>query len=439
MLTLAVFIVVLGLLVFVHEFGHFIVAKRAGVRVEIFSFGFGPRLLGVKRGDTEYRISALPLGGYVKMTGEDPQDAEAQSEYSFTMKPVSARMRIVVAGPVMNLLLPLFLMPIVYLLGIQQPAYLDEPPAVGWVEEESTAEKAGFHVGDTILSIQGDPTPTWEKVKILFASNPNKALSVEILRADTHLQLTITPESKEALGGYTGLLQKMAPLIDSVEPNLPAAKAGLQRGDKIISIQGAAIHHWVQMAKIIRAHPGEPLEFTILRGGESFTQIMEPKKEEESGTGILGITHLEETTFKRYGLLQSIRSGLSDFVQSIQLTFYVIGKLFTGNISVKTLGGPILIAKMTGDAARVGLSSLISFVAFLSLQLGILNLFPIPVLDGGHIFFFCLEGLLRRPLNVKIREVAQQVGFIVLLIFILVISYNDVMRILPIHIERLFK
>jgi regulator of sigma E protease len=312
MLTFAIFVVVLGLLVFIHEFGHFIMAKRAGVRVETFSFGFGPRLFGWKRGETDYRISALPLGGYVKMTGEDPKEEAAQSPYSFTMKSVWERMKIVVAGPLMNLLLPFFLMPLVYLIGIQQPAYLDAPPIVGWVEEGSPAEKAGFHTGDRIVSIQSEPTPTWERVDILFASNPGKALSVEILREPKVVRLTITPESRETSGGYTGLLQEMPPLIDSVEPNLPAAKAGLQKGDKIIAIQGERMIHWVQMAKIIRAHPQEPLEITILRGNETFTRTMEPERENESGTGILGITHLEETTFKRYGLMHSIRSGFED-------------------------------------------------------------------------------------------------------------------------------
>jgi regulator of sigma E protease len=193
------------------------------------------------------------------------------------------------------------------------------------------------------------------------------------------------------------------------------------------------------MAKIIRSHPEESLEFTILREDERLDLTMQPEREKTSGTGILGISYLEASTLKRYGILHSIRSGFQDIKQSFLLTFYVIGKLFTGNLSIKTLGGPILIAKMTGDAARVGLASLISFIAFLSLQLGILNLFPIPVLDGGHILFFSIEALLRKPVSVRIREVAQQVGFIILLVFILVISYNDIMRILPIHIEKLFK
>ncbi len=439
MFTIGSFILVVGLLVFIHEFGHFIMARRVGVRVEVFSFGFGPRLFGWKRGDTDYRVSALPLGGYVKMTGEDPKDEDAGSPFSFTQQTVGSRMKIVIAGPVMNLLLPFFLMPLVYLLGIEQPAYLDKPPVIGWVEEDSPAQVGGFRPGDTILTIEGATVATWEKAKLLFASNPGRDLAVTVLRGDEQLPLRIVPESKGASAGYTGLLPEMRPVIDTVQPDLPAAKAGLLGGDEIVSIQDEPITHWAQMAQIIRSHPDQSLTFTIRRGEATFSTTIEPHKQEDSGIGVLGITHLEETVVKRYGLLHSIQSGFGDVLHSFALTFYVLGKFFSGTLSVKTLGGPILIAKMTGDAARVGLASLISFVAFLSLQLGILNLLPIPVLDGGHIVFFLIEALTKKPINVKIRETAQQVGFIVLLLLILVVSYNDLMRILPIHIEKLFK
>jgi regulator of sigma E protease len=439
MLTLGVFLLVLGILVFVHELGHFLLAKRAGVRVEVFSFGFGPRIVGWKKGETDYRISAVPLGGYVKMTGEDPTDEGAAQEDSFAKKPVSARMKIVVAGPLMNLLLPFLLMPLVYLVGINQPAYLDVTPVVGWVDEESPAKKAGFERGDEIREIQGEHVDTWEGAKILFASNPNRLLAVSILRNDGPMVVEITPESAGSSGGYTGLLPEMPPVIESVSPGTPAEEANLQSGDRIVSIDGEPVFHWVQMANIIRAHPEDPLLFTFRRGEETFSLTIRPKLDPENNSGLLGITQREQMVFKRYGFWKSLKSGFRDIYNSILLTFYVLGKLFTGGLSIKTLGGPILIAKMTGDAARVGLASLISFVAFLSLQLGILNLLPIPVLDGGHVVFLALEALLRRPINLKIREAVQQVGFVLLLVFFLIISYNDILRVLPIHVEELFK
>ncbi|MEW6443579.1 MAG: RIP metalloprotease RseP [bacterium] len=436
-MTLVVFILVLGLLVFVHEFGHFIMAKRSGVRVEVFSLGFGPRLAGWKRGDTDYRISAVPLGGYVKMTGEDPVEEAAAHEGSFARKTVLSRLKIVIAGPLMNLALPFLLMPLVYLIGIRQPAYLEEPPRVGWVEEGSPAARAGFQRGDLVEAIQGEPVRTWEQAKILFASNPDRALSVSVLRDDTPRELQVTPESAGSSGGYSGLMADMPPVIGSVSPGTPAEKAGLQQGDRVLSINGEPVVHWVQMAGIIRAHPEEPLLLSFQRGQETLTMSLTPMREPDSQTGVLGIAQQEDTVFKRYGLWRAVQSGFADVYQSFLLTFYVLGKLFTGGLSIKTLGGPILIAKMTGDAARIGLSSLISFVAFLSLQLGILNLLPIPVLDGGHVAFLTLEAVLRRPVNIKIREAAQQVGFVVLLIFILVVSYNDVLRVL--HLEQFFR
>jgi regulator of sigma E protease len=231
----------------------------------------------------------------------------------------------------------------------------------------------------------------------------------------------------------------MPPVIESVSPGTPAEEANLQSGDRIVSIDGEPVFHWVQMANIIRAHPEDPLLFTFRRGEETFSLTIRPKLDPENNSGLLGITQREQMVFKRYGFWKSLKSGFRDIYNSILLTFYVLGKLFTGGLSIKTLGGPILIAKMTGDAARVGLASLISFVAFLSLQLGILNLLPIPVLDGGHVVFLALEALLRRPINLKIREAVQQVGFVLLLVFFLIISYNDILRVLPIHVEELFK
>jgi regulator of sigma E protease len=439
MMTFGVFILVLGILVFIHELGHFVFAKRVGVRIETFSLGFGPRLVGWKRGETDYRISAVPLGGYVKMTGEDPKEEDAAREDSFAKKPVAARMKIVLAGPLMNLLLPLLLMPLVYLVGIEQPAYLDEPAVVGWIEQGTPAAEAGLQPGDRIVRIEQEEITTWEKAQILFASNPNRALRVEFLRDGEPRQAEITPASSGYEGGTTGLEHERPALIGGVSPGMPAETAGLQAGDQIVAIDGTPIRYWGEMAEIIRAHPEDALAIELKRGEESLAVTVSPILDTETGSGLLGIAYQERSVFKRYGLWKSLKNGIRDVGRSFVLTFYVLGKLVTGGLSIKTLGGPILIAKMTGDAARVGLSSLISFVAFLSLQLGILNLLPIPVLDGGHVAFLTLESLLRRPVDIRIREAAQQVGFVLLLVFILIISYNDIRRVLPIPWEELFK
>jgi len=438
-MTIVVFLLVLGFLVFIHELGHFLLAKRAGVRVEAFAFGFGPRLVGWKRGDTDYRICPIPLGGYVKMLGEDPAEEGADQKDSYARKPVWARVKIVVAGPLMNLALPFLLMPVVYMIGIQEPAYLDQPAVVGWVDEGSPAQQAGFQLGDTILRIRNEEVPDWETAKILFASNPEKLLSVVVRRGGEERTLEIRPSADGHRGGFTGLEHVIPPVVGALSPDMPAERAGIQPGDRILSIDGAPIREWAQLSSVIRGRPGEPLAMEIGRGTETLSLTVTPVLDEETEGGLVGIAPEEAVALKRYGPWDAVKNGFEHIGKSFLLTFYVLGKLITGDLSIKTLGGPILIAKMTGDAARVGLSNLLSFIAFLSLQLGILNLLPIPVLDGGHVVFLTLEAIRRKPVNLKVREVAQQVGFFVLLGFILVISYNDIMRVLPMDLGDLFK
>jgi len=457
--TLVSFILVLGVLVFIHEFGHFVLAKRAGVYVEAFSFGFGPRLIGWKRGGTDYRICAIPLGGYVKMVGEDPKDEGAGRVDSFAAKSVWARLKIVVAGPLMNLALPFLLMPLVYLLGVEQPAYLNEPPVVGWVVPDSPGQKAGFQIGDRILAIQSEETPTWEKALLTFAANLDKPLPVEVLRDGSRVELEVTPESAGWGPPNTGLLQAMPPALGELEPGSPAEAAGLKAGDRVVAVDQAPVRHWEQMSEIIRSHPGQSLLFTYEREGQTQSVAITPRAvtlENESSVrqrirgvleririvaksepqqtevvGQVGIRYLQPSVLVHYGLWESIRNGARHIGEITVMTFDVLGKLVTGSVSPKTLGGPIIIAKMTGDAARHGLSNLLSFMAILSLQLGILNLLPIPVLDGGHVLFLSLEAVRRKPLSLRVRDLAQQVGFFLLIGFFLYISYNDLMRLVP--------
>jgi len=262
---------------------------------------------------------------------------------------------------------------------------------------------------------------------------------VDILRDGEERSLEITPNAAGHRGGFTGLAHIIPPVVGALVPDMPAEKAGLQEGDRILTIDGEAIQEWSQMSSIIRGSPEEPLAMEIGRGQETLSITITPVLDEETEGGLVGIAPEEAVILKRYGPWDAIKNGFAHIGKSFLLTFYVLGKLFTGDLSIKTLGGPILIAKMTGDAARVGLSNLLSFMAFLSLQLGILNLLPIPVLDGGHVVFLTLEAIRKKPINLKIREVAQQVGFFVLLGFILVISYNDIMRVLPMDLGDLFK
>jgi len=340
-------------------------------------------------------------------------------------------MQIVLAGPLMNLILPMLLMPLVFMIGIEQPSYLKMPAVIGWVEEDSPAEKAGLQIGDQILKIQNKEIPDWEKARITFLLNPRNQLSIEILRNGEKQQIELTPEFM-GIGGYAGIRHEMPPIIGDISPDMPAETAGIQPDDRILSINQQPIRHWLQMATIIRAHPEEPLECVIQRGQEHFTVIVTPVRDEKKDIGLLGImAPPEEMDFIQHGFIKSIETGFQIIGETIYQTFIVLGKLLSGALSMKTLGGPVKIAEMTGEAARIGLSSLLYFVAFLSLQLGILNLLPIPALDGGYVMFLSLEAILRRPVNARTREIAQQIGFTLLIFFIFVITYNDIMNLIP--------
>ena len=346
------FIIVLGVLIFFHEFGHFLIARLFGVGVEKFSLGFGPRLLGKKIGITDYRLSAIPLGGYVKMVGEEP-DVEIASEdipVSFTHKHVFKRMLIVAAGPVFNVLLA-----IIIFFGI-------------------------------------------------FA--------------------------------YSGI-SVLKPSIGVVKEGSPAYEAGLKKGDLITAINGTGITSWEEMAEIINASKGSAIEVSVRREESDLVYSIAPKLVkiknifgEETPRYIIGISDSREFYFKDLNLFQAFSESLLQTYRVTELMVVIIAKLITGDISTDTLGGPIMIAQMAGDSAKAGIGSLISFIALISINLAIINLLPIPVLDGGHLLFFSIEAIKGSPVSIKVREVAQQIGLFLLIMLMILVFYNDITRLI---------
>jgi len=422
------FAFVLGILVLVHEFGHFIAAKGAGVRVEVFSIGFGPRLFGFRKGETDYRISAFPLGGYVKLPGENPGESTG-APWELTSKPAPQRLLIFAAGSLMNILTAVVLLSLVFFIGTQLPKYLEEPPVVGWVDKDSPAEKSGFQVGDRILRINGKEISTWEDAYNFFLTAPDISTQVEVERQGQIVQLVVTPESIKRLGaGYIGLQPPMEPVVGGIQKGFPADKEGLQEGDKIISIDGVPVHHWLAMAEIVHNNPGKELEVTILRDGVEITKKMVPHT--QNGKGYLGITSRPQTVFKKYGLLESIKKGVQRTWEITAMTFELLGRLIKREASADSIGGPIMIAQMSGQAAKAGISELLSLMGVLSLNLGIINLLPIPILDGGHIAFLIVEMILGRPISVKRRELAQKIGLAILIPLMILVFHNDIMRLL---------
>jgi len=431
MVTVISFVIVLGVLVFIHEFGHFCVAKLSDIKVEKFSLGFGPKLIGFRKGETEYMLSLLPLGGYVKMVGEAPGEEipEEDRRRSFTAKSPLNRAAIVAAGPVMNLILAFILLPLIYIIGIEVPAYLEEPTAVGYVFADSPANKAGIKKGDIIKLVDGKPVATWNDFIAITSLNPESTLRFSITRGDRVIESTVNPEASAKTGaGTVGILPPMRPRISSVNSGYPAYKAGLRAGDEIVAVNGHKITHWLELEALV-SKDASGKKFTIRRGEKTFDVDITPRAAGDGKRFIIGVSREEDRALKKYGVGESITRGLSASVEMTEKLFVVIKGLIVGQYSLKTLGGPIMIAQVAGRAAHEGLSDILSLVAFLSLQLGIINLFPIPVLDGGHIMFLAVESIKGKPLSDRFMGVAQQIGIALIISLMVLVTYNDIFRI----------
>lgn len=432
MTTIVSFIVVLGVLIFIHELGHFAIAKLSGVGVEKFSLGFGPRIIGFKRGETEYLVSLLPLGGYVKMLGEHPGEEveEREASRSFGAKPVHTRAMIVAAGPVMNLILAALLLPLIFMIGIQVPAYLEKPAVVGYVTPDEAAQEAGIKKGDIITSVDGSAIRNWEDLLSTLAMNPGKAMRVKAKRGDSSFETALTPEASEETGaGYAGMFPPMAPVIGELSNGYPAKEAGLEPGDEITAVDGKPVTHWAELENVIHRGGGEK-KFQVKRGARTLTVKLIPRFNKEMNVHLIGVSRKIEQVTRRYAFFESVVRGAEASVEMTARLFMVIKGLILGKYSLKTLGGPIMIAQVAGKAAEAGFVDLLSLVAFLSLQLGIINLFPVPVLDGGHIIFLGVEFIKGRPLSERFMGVAQQIGIALLVALMLLVTYNDIFRIL---------
>lgn len=440
MTTIISFIIVLGVLIFIHELGHFLVAKYSGVGVEKFSLGFGPKLFGVKKGETEYRLSLLPLGGYVKMVGESPGETISDEDRlrSFNHQPVLNRAAIVAAGPIMNLVLAAVLLPLIFMIGIQLPAYLEQPVIVGFVAPGEAADKAGIKTGDAIATMDGHPIHDWEEFLEEFALNPGKRMKAGVVREGKLLHLDIVPDTSEKTGvGYGGVYPPMKPLIGDVSEGYPAKAAGITAGDLIVSVDGKPLIHWAELEDIIHKS-GEKKVFVVDRAGETLTFEVTPKFNEDANVFLVGIARKEDYITRKYGLIDSIVKGYDAGEEMTERLYLVVKGLVAGQYSLKTLGGPIMIAQVAGKAAETGLAEVLSLMAFLSLQLGIINLFPIPVLDGGHIMFFGLEAIKGKPLSERFMAICQQVGIALLIGLMVLVTYNDILRIFGDKIAAIF-
>lgn len=428
--TILAFTIVFAILVFIHEFGHFFMAKLAGVRVEVFSFGYGRRLFGFKRKGTDYRVSLIPMGGYVRLLGEGMfERREDLSPGDFMAKKRWQRVLILAMGSIMNILLAFLLVAIINMAGVNSPEYLDEPPIVGWIEPGSPAEKAGLKVGDVVLSISGRRVKTWTDVEIAIGTKPEKLLFLEVEREGDKLTLALKTEQRTRYGmGYAGFMARSLTQIRMVTPNSPAEKGGLKPGDVILAVNGEPVYFF-EFVKVIEANPEKELDFFVQRGEEKLHLKITPRR--EGNVGKIGILQEPKSVIKKYGFLAAVARSIKENVKNVFLVIHFIADLFTGEASTRQLGGPLEIASFSYAAMRLGFLAMINWIALISLQLGIINLFPIPVFDGGQIFVLLIEGIIRRDLSPRLRQVWMQIGFVIFIALVAFIILNDIVKRMP--------
>jgi regulator of sigma E protease len=420
--NLFAFVLVLGFLIFVHEAGHFFVAKFFRVRVLVFSFGFGKRLFGFKHGDTDYRVSLVPLGGYVRMAGDNPEENVAANSDEFLSKPKWQRFLILFAGPAMNLLVALTFLAALAMIGTEQ---LVTEPLIGEVLPDKPAARAGLQTGDRIISIKGEPVRDFDDIRLLIAMNAGTPLEIVYLRDGVRQTTTLTPDRENSdYGpvGRAGITYMIEPVVGRVEPGSPAAAAGLQPGDRIVSVEGQPVREMSDYATVFSDAAQKAVLLGVQRGGTTLQLTVPPASNANDITrGIVPPTRL----FK-LGLLPALQYSVQENWKMLKYTGAAVSRIFRSEGSVKELSGPINIARISGEMLRRGWIQVIGLMAMISLQLGIMNLLPIPVLDGGHIMILMVEGVARRDLSLQVKERIQQVGFAALATLMLVVLYNDV-------------
>jgi regulator of sigma E protease len=435
--------VVLGFMILIHEFGHYAVAKLLGVRVEVFSIGFGKRLLGFRRGDTDYRISAIPLGGYVKMSGENPMDERTGDPGEFLSHPRWHRFLIAIAGPSMNILLAIGLLTGVYMFHYEYPAVLDEPAVIGWVLPDTPAAKAGIQVGDRIARLDGIDNPTWKQVDPKEALSPNQPLNVTLERDGKTLEKTIVPEAYGVNQmGYAGWVPKEPSVtVTDLEKGMPAEKAGIKVGDQILSVDGEPIAALEAMIETLKRTKDKPIEITVLRDGQQKTFTLRPvladvpgQQEKRYRVG-LGSLQMKVSALP---LAAAFHKSIEQNKEGSLLILELVQKMIQRKISIRTIEGPIGIGRAAGEAAtEKGWTPLMALTAAISLNLGIFNLLPIPILDGGVILLLFVESLMRRDISLQIKERIYQAAFVFLVLFAVMVIYNDLAKTLPGMMQRL--
>ena len=433
LLTIITFIFVLGFLVFIHELGHFLAARHVGVRVDEFSIGFPPKLWSKKIhsarfGTTEYCISWIPLGGYVRLFGQNSDDEEPNNPSNYASKTKWQRFYILIAGPLMNLVFAFLLMPFIYWSGVELPKYLTEPPVIATLPEDSFVQRQAFQKGDLIVQAQGKEIKTWSDLYQILPQTNTDFFQVVIQRDNRLIEVA----DRFQLPQDYNWGHDMAPIVGGFAPNSPAQKAGFQINDRILQIDTHSVHSWYDIASKIQTtqsfQTAKAIDVLVHRNGHEMMMTLTPYFHTQRNQYLIGISPLIESSMQSYSLGESFVMGTKQLITGTLGIFSFLKTVITGNASLDHIGGPIQIGSFIGKAARSGVNDLLIVMALISLQLGILNLLPIPALDGGHIFLLGVEYLLGQPMSIAVREKLQFFGFSTLVILMLLVTYNDIMR-----------
>lgn len=428
---------VLGIMVLVHEFGHYAVAKLCGVRVEVFSIGFGKRLIGFRKGDTDYRISALPLGGYVKMSGENPMEAHTGSPDEFSSHPRWQRLLIAVAGPVMNIVLAIAILTGVYMRHFPHQVFLERAPVIGYVAKDTPADKAGIEVGDRITRIENYNTATWEdaQYQILLNAGQTVRMTVERNGGPVELKLPIPSGSDDEQRGFLGFSPDEPVVAARVEENMPAYRAGLRKGDQIVAIDDVhprsiqAVLDYIQQAK------DKPVELGVERDGKMLHFPVTPVLTQD-GAKIyrIGFSSAPQIREEQLPFTKAFAVSVRDNKKMSMLIVEFLERMVERKVSIKQMSSVVSMAKASGEAAsEPGWSPLLVLMASISVNLGIFNLLPIPILDGGVILLLLIEGALQRDINQQLKERIYQAAFVFLLLFAVLVIFNDIAKLTGFH------
>ncbi len=428
-------LVLIGVMILIHELGHYWAARFFDVKVEAFSFGFGPRLFGFKRGETDFRFSLFLFGGYVKMAGEQVGEDSAADPRSFLAKPRWQRLIVVAAGPIMNIVLAVALVTGLYTIRFPKVPEI-KSPVIGFVKDDSAAAKAGIKEGDRILSIEDIQQPTWEDITVKEVASANRVVPVLLERAGTKAQevVQVMPVLDDKNGvGVIGWSEAMEVQVASVEPGMEAERAGLKKGDVLIAADGKPVRSTLKLHEIMKQSQGKPVELTYLRDKQERKVQVSPQQRTIEGQTrwLIGVRLESPVTLVPLPIPDAFRESVKANTRNAGLIVGFLKGIVERRMSPKSLEGPIRIAQISTEAAREGPTSFISLMAMVSLNLAIFNLLPVPILDGGVIVLLLIEMLMRRDLSLPVKEAVFKVGFVFLMMLVVFVLYNDITKVLP--------